>query len=316
MHLHSNSSTTPTIRLRIRMNTSSCRAIARQLEVAPSTVHRWKHRESVGDVSSRPKVLRCALSAECKALALSLREKGLTLDECLDVLKELLPDTKRATLHRFFVTSGVSKSKLTVKPRRGTYKDYKPGFIHIDHFTLPALGAKKRYCFVAIDRNTRLAFLRVYDNKTLNSSKDFLTRLLAFFPFKVHRLMSDNAPEFTNRLYTKKRGGAKAVHAIDTICIQQDIIRRYTKPYTPATNGMAERFVGLCKAATVSKYRYESHEQIEEAVLQWLIHYNLTRPHGSLARKTPMQKAQKGYKECEQDFNKEPDPHCRTFLTY
>ena len=316
MQVHSNSSTNPTIRLRIRLSTSSCRAIARQLEVAPSTVHRWKHRDSVRDKSSRPKGLRCAMSEECQILALSLRKKGMTLDECLDTLIAVFPRVSRATLHRFFVVSGVPRLKLRRTDRGGKYKDYKPGFVHIDHFNLPSLGAKKRYCFVAIDRNTRLAYLRIYDNKTAKSALDFLGRALEFFPFKVHRLLCDNGPEFTNRRYTQSRGGARVTHPLDALCSQRQILRRYTKPYTPATNGMAERFVGLCKHATVSKFRYQSHEHAEEAILQWLVFYNLYRPHGSLSRKTPIQQAMKGYKESPQDFNQDPDTHCRTFLTY
>ena len=256
------------------------------------------------------------MSEECQVLALSLRKKGLTLDECLDLVQEVFPSLSRATLHRFFVACGVPRLKLRRTDKGGKYKDYKPGFIHIDHFNLPSLGAKKRYCFVAIDRNTRLAFLKVYDNKTAKSSLDFLRRALEFFPFKAHRLLSDNGPEFTNRRYTQSRGGARVVHPLDVVCNERQIIRRYTKPYTPATNGMAERFVGLCKHATVSKYRYKSHEEAEEAILHWLTLYNLKRKHGSLNRKTPIQKAINGYKENPEDFNKDPDIHCRPFLTY
>ena len=289
--------------------------MARQLEVAPSTVHRWRHRDSVRDRSSRPQKLRYVLPAECRELALKLRKEGLTLDECLDSIRTLVPKASRSTLHRLFVSQGVSRLRTKKGKRQGKFKDYGPGFVHIDHFNLPAIGAKKRYCFIAIDRATRLAFLKIYDDKTARSALDFLSRATQFFPFKVHRLLSDNGPEFTNRRYTKLRGGARVIHPLDAFCHRHGILRRYTEPRTPATNGMAERFVGLSKQATVSKYHYQSHQHAQEALLRWIVFYNLHRPHGGIERRTPIQQATKRYKLESGHFNKEPEQHCKAFLT-
>ena len=290
--------------------------MARQLEVAPSTVHRWKHRQSVRDKSSRPLKLRFSLPPMYRELALKLRQEGLTLDECLDCVRTVLPKASRSSLHRLFVSQGVSRLTCKKTKRQGKFKDYKPGFVHIDHFNLPAIGAKKRYCFIAIDRATRLAFLKIYDDKTAKSALDFLRRAIEFFPFDIHRLLSDNGPEFTNRRYTKLRGGARVTHPLDALCSQRGILRRYTAPRTPATNGMAERFVGLSKQATVSKYRYKNHQAAEEALLRWIVFYNLHRKHGGIERRTPIQQAYKRYKLEPGQFIKEPDTHCRAFLTY
>ena len=251
----------------------------------------------------------------CKALALALRAKALTLDECHDLLKAEHPGLSRATLHRFFAASGVSRLIPKRKDRGKKFKSYKPGYVHTDLFYLPAIGGKRRYCFVAIDRQTRLAFLKVYDSKTKKSAVDFIRRALEFFPFKVHRLMSDNGPEFTNRRYKRAPGGAKKVHALDALCNEHGIQRRYTKPYTPATNGMAERFNGLCKQATVSKFRYPDHAAVEAALAQWMRVYNLCRPHGSIGRLTPIQQAMKGYNENKALFRGDPMEHCGPFLT-
>ena len=251
----------------------------------------------------------------CKAMAKELRAQGLTLDECLDLLKGEFPSLSRSTLHRFFCALGVSRLFPRRKDRGGKFKAYKPGFVHIDHFYLPALGGKKRYCFVAIDRQTRLAFLKVYDRKTKEAALDFLSRALEFFPFKVHRLLSDNGPEFTNRRYKRSPSGAKVVHPLDALCANEGIHRRYTKPYTPATNGMAERFVGLCKQATVSRFRYSSHAAIEADLLRWIRTYNLHRPHGGIGRKTPIQQATNGYNENTALFRRDPMKHCQPFLT-
>jgi transposase InsO family protein len=194
--------------------------------------------------------------------------------------------------------------------RCGVFKDYKPGFIHIDHFYLPALGGQKRYCFVAIDRATRLAFLKVYDRKTKQAAVDFVLQALKAFPFAVHHLMSDNGPEFTNRRYNRTPTGAKRTHPLDTLCARQGISRRFSKPYVPATNGMAERFVGLCKRATVSAKKYPSHHHIEQDLGRWLEFYNRARPHGGIGRATPNHKTRQWYKLDPSLFLRMPDPQC------
>ena len=79
--------------------------------------------------------------------------------------------------------------------RTGTFKDYSPGFVHLDCFYLPKLEQTRRYCFVAIDRATRLSYLAVYENKDAQAAVDFLRKWLEFFPFRVTQLLTDNGCE-------------------------------------------------------------------------------------------------------------------------
>ena len=45
--------------------------------------------------------------------------------------------------------------------------------------------------FVAIDRATWLAYLAVYARKNKEAAADFLSKCLAFFPFRVEKLLTD-----------------------------------------------------------------------------------------------------------------------------
>lgn len=59
-----------------------------------------------------------------------------------------------------------------------TFKDYEPGFVHVDIKYLPQMPdeSARRYLFVAIDRATRWVFLRIYAHQSEASSTDFLRR--------------------------------------------------------------------------------------------------------------------------------------------
>jgi transposase InsO family protein len=63
---------------------------------------------------------------------------------------------------------------------------------------------------------------------------------------------------------------------------------RYTRPYTPRTNGKAERFIqsALREWAYARAYRRSDHRAYELA--RWLHGYNWHRPHASLAGQPPV----------------------------
>ncbi len=314
MHIHSNASTNRNQRSLIAGSSRSCRSLAKELQVSATTVHRWKHRDSSQDRSSRPVNSRRAISEECEVAALALRARGLTLDECLVSLEPLWPDLKRSTLHRFFVRSGVGRLKKPEQREHGSFKDYEPGFVHIDVTYLPRIGAVKRFLFVAIDRATRMANLAVYERRTAAAAVDFLRRTQAFFPFRITKVLTDNGVEFTNRFYARRKSGPKRIHLFDQECSAQGISHRLTNLRSPATNGMVERLNGLIKRATVDRITYDSHQQMEQAILAWAKLYNYTRPHSGIKRKTPAAQCLEWYKLKPELFTREPalEPSARS----
>lgn len=304
MQIHSNSKTTIFVRAEFRKSDCSNRQLASRYGVSPATVSKWKNRSDVGDRSSRPKKVRCSLERECQELALVLRKRGLTLDECLEALKQVYPQTARATLHRFYQKNELGNLRSKRKEPHKRFKQYKPGFLHIDTFNMPKIAGRKRYCFLAVDRATRLTLLGVYNRKNKACARDFLERVLEFFPFKVLRILTDNGSEYTNHYY--KGGKAKTTHPFDQVCLDNGIKHRLTKVRTPRTNGMAERMVQMAKEKALRPFRYVSHEHMERGLLEWNNTYNCIRKHGSLQRRTPLQEAIRWYKEEPDLFTKDP----------
>lgn len=80
---------------------------------------------------------------------------------------------------------------------------------------------------------------------------------LAFFPFEITRVLTDNGPGFTNRLIKSKKGNlCEKPSKLDEVCEKNNIEHRLTKPNTPKTNGRIERANGTIKNSTILKGIY------------------------------------------------------------
>ena len=318
MHVHSNATTNKKQRERIRFSQKSCRALAKEMAVSPTTAHRWKQRDTPEDKSCRPDSIEYAFDPSEQALILSLRQKGLPLDDLVDLVQQPLPEATRSSVYRLLKRNGVSRlskkgeqetgqTETGQTDKHGQFKDYGPGFLHIDCFSLPKLEGKKRYCFVAIDRATRLSFLWVYEHKDKKAATDFLRQCLAFFPFQISKILTDNGREFTLKGF-KNRYGTKVKddHDFEQVCQEQEIEHRTTLPYTPKTNGMVERMNGLTKENTTKKQRYETVEQMLSDLHGWFVRYNFCRKNRRIGGKTPYEAVLLWYAKQPELFIKEP----------
>ncbi len=63
---------------------------------------------------------------------------------------------------------------------------------------------------------------------------------------------------------------------------------RRTRPYTPRTNGKAERFIQTALREWAYAQPYYTSTDRARLLLGWLEHYNCARPHGSLGGRPPM----------------------------
>ena len=118
----------------------------------------------------------------------------------------------------------------------------------------------------------------ILPNEKRSSCLRFLFNALRFFrglSVRVERVMTDNGSSFLSRRYAKALRLLKIKHL-------------RTKPYTPKTNGKAERFVqtSLREWAYAKAYR-NSEERAAELPI-WLHRYNWHRPHGSIGSKSPI----------------------------
>ncbi len=174
------------------------------------------------------------------------------------------------------------------------FKSYKEGFVHIDIKYLPTINGEKNYLFVAIDRATRLVLINIYSDKTAKSSGLFLEKVIDFFPFHIHKILTDNGTEFTDK-FTSKDKKPTGNHIFDKICKENNTEHRLTKPYTPKTNGMVERVNRKVNENVLKKIKFKNTKEMKETIFHYFHKYNHYIKHSGIGRKTPMEMVEKLY---------------------
>ena len=309
---HSNAKTNLNIRYQLQNNFGSNSELALRFNISQQTVSKWKNRDFLQDTSSKPLKIQYALSDLEKALAISLRTSSwVSIDEVWETLLDINPKISRSSVYRCFVKEKINKIPQEKKETAKTFKEYEPGFLHIDVTYLPKFNGKSNYLFVAIDRCTRTMIYWVYENKTAENTEDFMDKCLAFFPFKITHILTDNGLEFTNRLLKSKTGNSCQKRAkMDVKCEKKSIQHRLKAPFTPKTNGMVERVNGTIKNNTILKTQYQSLEEMKTDLDKFLIFYNLHRRHGSIRKelkvKTPFNAIEKWYQLKPEIFKIKP----------
>ena len=204
---HSNATTN--VRLRHEINTSKASnlQISEKYNVSINTVRKWRSREDFEDKSSRPHTIKYALSDLKMLIAVELRHlTWWALDEITEAICIENPEKTRSAVYRTFVREGINKVPEKQKEKAKKFKEYNPGYLHIDVTYLPKIEGVKYYLFVAIDRATRTLYYKIYDAKTSANAEDFMNECLDFFPFPITHVLTDNGLEFTNRLLKSKKG--------------------------------------------------------------------------------------------------------------
>lgn len=201
----------------------------------------------------------------------------------------------KATVCRLLRRHGLSKLSALEPPRPILrYQRQHPGeLLHLDIKKLGRIvrpghritkdrrdhsrGAGWEYVHVAIDDASRLAFAQILPNERSSSTLDFLRNALSYFSslgIKVQRLMTDNGPSYRSKPFAS--------------ALARRIKHLFTKPYTPRTNGKAERFIqtSLREWAYATAYSNSSHRS--NCLIPFLHRYNWHRPHSSLNLKPPI----------------------------
>jgi transposase InsO family protein len=287
LQIHPNARTTPAVRAEVARSDEPSGVLARRFGVSTETIRKWRKRgpDDCLDHSARPHRLPWKATGEERAVVCALRRAtNFALDDLTFVVAHFLPHLNRDSVWRILRAEGLNRRPppASDRPRRGQgrFKDYDLGFVHIDIKHLPKLQAaggerRKRYLYVAIDRRSRSVHLAVKDDETEKSAIAFLREAAAAFPFRLTHVLTDNGSCFTPRF-------AK-------VCAELGAEYRHTKPRSPQTNGMVERFNGRV-GSEVLGITIWSHQQLEQLLRGFNAAYNARRQR-VLDGKTPDQVA-------------------------
>ncbi|WP_417916745.1 IS481 family transposase [Candidatus Electronema sp. JC] len=300
--LHKRARTTPAVRREIQQSQLSERKLAAKHGISRDTVSKWKKLETVEDYSHTPHNLNTSLTSSQEAVVIELRTSLLLpIDDLLVVVRKFLyPKMSRSALDRCLRRHGISNLKDLISEKDGPekllkkFKDYEPGFIHADIKYLPKMPDEKnrKYLFTAVDRATRWAHLEVRASKNAEEARSFLKNIIENAPFFISKILTDNGKEFTDRFCPTGEREPTGNHLFDQECAEHGIEHRLIKPKKPQTNGMVERFNGRIEDI-VQQTRFESAQQLEEALIQYLNIYNSNIPQRNIGHVTPVEAVNK-----------------------
>lgn len=311
--LHRRATTTHRIRKEIKNSEGKISEIAERFGINWRTAKKWKERESVQDAPMGNGRSNSVLTKEDEWLILETRTKTwLPLDDLLSLLLPAIPKLTRSNLHRYLKSQGVSQLPEELKPPKreaGKFRSYEIGFLHID-ITEFWLEKKKWHLFVAIDRVTKMAYAEIFLHKTVEDAVLFLDHVFVFFPYKIHRILTDNGLQFTYRsLPAEKRPRLKR-HPFQKKCMENGTKFKLTKFRSPQTNGQVEKMNDIIKKATLKFFRYETIDEFSVHLAKFLNYYNCVKKLKSLNFKSPYGFIIEKHKEKPKLFIRNPLHNC------
>jgi len=274
------------------------RAVAEAFSTTAKTVRKWLGRyraegpSGLNDRSSRPRRLRQPTPADKIEQVIALRRERRTGKE---IAKELA--ISPASVSRILRRAGLSRMR-DLEPAEPVvrYERQAPGdLIHLDIKKLGRFEAAGHrvtgdrqagrsyrvgweFVHVCIDDASRIAFSQILPSEKTESAVGFLKAALAYYAslgITVARVMTDN-------------GAAYKSHAFRHACTERSLKHIRTRPYTPKTNGKAERFIQTALREWAYARAYPSSESRAVELPFWLHRYNWHRPHGSLKSMPPI----------------------------
>jgi transposase InsO family protein len=296
MNVHKNARLTPQGRLlmvtRIETDGWTVAAAAGAAGLSVRRAYHWLGRYRAGgersltDLSSAPARCRNATPAACVAEIERLRRLRMSGPA---IARQLA--MPRATVGAVLRRLGLGRLKALDPPMPVIrYQRQRPGeLIHIDTKKLGridgighritgwhagmhrARGIGWDHLHVCIDDASRLAYTEILPDEKKESAIAFLGRAISWFNtlgVTVERLMTDN-------------GSAYRSNAFRAACTQAGLRHIRTRPYTPRTNGKAERFIQTSLREWAYLQAYNSSAERAEAMTDWIITYNHSRPHSA-----------------------------------
>jgi len=291
---HPRATTNLHLRQLIHASPESSRCLAGKFHLNPKTVLKWKSRDNLADRPYGAGVHHCRLTPlQQKVIAKVRKHLKLNLDDLVIALKPHIQLLNRDNCYRTLVKHRLRRLPDSfIDKGKGKFGFYLPGFLHIDLAYLPLLPGtyRRRYFLVAIDRVVKVVCLMLVNGKTQAEAIRFLKTVMNVYPYRIHRILTDNGREF-GKMFS-------------LTCQIYGVKHKRTQVKHPWTNGQAEITVKLVKQDTVWQRFYHDYAEIEADFHRWQTEYNLYRKLKSLKGLTPYQKTLEYYQGLTEEKRK------------
>jgi transposase InsO family protein len=302
MNLHKNARTTPASRAelvrRVLGEGQPVKGVAAAFGVDVKTAYKWVERfqaegpKGLEDRSSRPRRLRDPTPSQTVERIIALRRERRTGEQ---IAREV--GVSASTVSRILREAKLSRAK-DLEPAAPVVRYERAAAGELIHLDIKKLGrfeaeghrvtgdrqagrsrgAGWEFVHVCIDDASRIAFSQILPDEKKESAVAFLRAAVAYYlalGVAVQRVMTDNGSCYRSRAFRKA-------------CAELGLKHIRTRPYTPKTNGKAERFIqtALREWAYAQAYPSSVHRAVELPL--WLHRYNWHRPHGGIKSQTPI----------------------------
>lgn len=247
--------------------------------------------QALADRPCTPRRQPRRLPSEVEAEILAWREQLRAGPLVIAAILKRPPSTVGKVLRRF----GCSRLPRARRDPRVRYERERPGeLLHVDTKRLGrfhmvgkrilgpsrqrSYGAGWQHLHVAIDDHSRLAYAELLAREDKHACAAFLRRACAWYRERgvvVERVLSDNAKPYHSQLWRET-------------CAELGIERRYTRPYSPWTNGKAEALIKTLLREWAYRFAYPTSTHRSRALSGFIRWYNRRRPHGSLEGRPPI----------------------------
>ena len=294
--MHNRARTTPwsredIVRL-VLVDRQTLQAAAAACSVCPKTVRKWVRRyqqagsEGLRDRSSRPKRSPKRTGEAKRQEVWHGREQGLTYAEISE-----RTGLSEATLSR------ILRGHRPGPPSPPVVRYEREHSGELLHFDTKKLGRIARpshrvtgdrrarvrgigwECLhLCIDDHSRFSHAAIRADERQHTAVEFLESVVAHYRalgVNVQRIMTDNGSCYKSSAFRKA-------------CAKHGLKHLFTQPYTPKTNGQAERFIQSPLREWAYARTYQHSDERTAALPRWLQRYNWLRPHRSLQRKPPV----------------------------
>jgi transposase InsO family protein len=275
---------------------STLKASAILFQVSAKTAAKWvrRYREhgrpGLTDLSSKPHRSPRQTPSTLLEKVLQLRLQRLNGWRIAHELQ-----LSRATVSRILRRAGMNRLRsLDPPPPVIRYEHKHPGdLVHFDIKRLARIrrpghrvtgdrrkesrGVGWEYLHIAIDDHSRIAFSAILPDQSHQSAMRFFLMARAYyarFGISIRRVLTDNGSCYKHWLFR-------------SLLHRQHVKHRFTRPYTPRTNGKAERFIQTALREWAYARSYLHSMEREQQLDLWLHDYNFHRPHASLNLNSP-----------------------------
>lgn len=226
---------------------------------------------------------------------LEQRELGNSKLEIADILKQKLGKFTPSASGIYNILKRHGKNRLTPKMKQNKRRIIKErmgqlGHIDCHHLSKNVIRGQNRklYLLCLLDDYSRLAWAEVNEDitalTTMFSAMRGISALRNQYGIVFEEIIADNGPEFGTAQSLQKHN-----HPFERMLVEVGIKRRYTRPYRPQTNGKVERFWRTLQEDLIHETDFDSLEELQNELAQYLYYYNHERPHQGIGGKKPVE---------------------------